>query len=81
MSRYKRAVIALALLLAPSLAAAQTSTLQGFGADESSAVLPGVAITATEINTGVQTVAVTEADGRYRLGIELISERQMTRRQ
>ena len=67
MSRYKGWLIALAIGLAPRFAAAQTATMQGVVTDESSAVLPGATVTATELNTGVQTVAVTEVDGRYRL--------------
>jgi hypothetical protein len=67
MSRYKGLMVAMAILLAPRLAAAQTATMQGIVTDESSAVLPGATVTATELNTGVQTVAVTELDGRYRL--------------
>jgi hypothetical protein len=66
MLRYKAWLVALAILLAPTIAAAQTATLQGTVADESSAMLPGTTVDATEINTGVVTTAVTETDGRYR---------------
>ena len=67
MPRYIRLLIACALLLLPPhLAAQQNATVQGIVVDESQAVLPGSTVTATEINTGVQSLAVAEADGRYR---------------
>ena len=56
-----------ALLLSATLAAQQNATMQGTVIDESKGVMPGVVVTATEISTGRQSVAVTEADGRYRL--------------
>jgi hypothetical protein len=59
-------MIVCALMLAPNVAAQQNATVQGIVADESQGVLPGSTVTATEISTGVQTVAVVEADGRYR---------------
>ena len=40
--------------------------MQGTVVDESQGVLPGATVTATEINTGRQSLAVTAADGRYR---------------
>ena len=58
-------LIAFTLLLAPNLAAQQNATVQGTIADESQGVLPGATVTATEISNGVQTVAITAADGRY----------------
>src|ERR1700712_1038145 len=67
MSRYIRLLIACALLLLPPhLAAQQNATVQGIVVDESQAVLPGSTVTATETSTGVQSLAVAEADGRYR---------------
>ena len=67
MPRYIRLLIACALLLLPPhLAAQQNATVQGIVVDESQAVLPGSTVTATEISTGIQSVAVVEADGRYR---------------
>jgi hypothetical protein len=56
-----------ALMLSVTLAAQQNATVQGTVIDESKGVMPGVTVTATEISTGRQSVAVTEADGRYRL--------------
>jgi hypothetical protein len=56
-----------ALLLSVPLAAQQNATVQGTVVDESKAVMPGVTVTATEISTGRQSMAVTEVDGRYRI--------------
>ena len=51
---------------APNISAQQNATVLGIVADESQGVLPGSTVTATELSTGVQSVAVVEADGRYR---------------
>jgi hypothetical protein len=59
-------LIAFTLLLPASLAAQQNATVQGIVADESQGMLPGATVTTTEISTGVQSVAVTMGDGRYR---------------
>jgi hypothetical protein len=56
-----------ALLLSATLVAQQNATVQGTVVDESKGVMPGVVVTASEISTGRQSLAVTEADGRYRL--------------
>jgi hypothetical protein len=66
MFRHLRSLIAFALLLSPSLAAQQNATVQGTVVDESQAVMPGTTVTATEVSTGTQKVAVAEGDGRYR---------------
>jgi hypothetical protein len=66
MLRYIGWLIAFTLLLPLSLAAQQNATVQGIVVDDSQGVLPGATVTATEVSTGIQTVAVTEADGRYR---------------
>ena len=68
MFRHLRSLIAFGLLLcAVSARAQQNASVQGTVADESQAVLPGATVTATEVSTGAQIVAVAEADGRYRL--------------
>ena len=64
--RWLITLVAFALLLPLGLAAQQNATVQGTVVDESQAAIPGVTVTVTEISTGVQTVAVAEADGRYR---------------
>jgi hypothetical protein len=58
--------MALMAWLPASLAAQQTATLSGTVTDSSGGVLPGVNVTATEMNTGRQLTAVTEARGQYR---------------
>ena len=67
MHRHLARLITLALLLSTRLVAQQNATVQGTVLDESRSVLPGVTVTATEINTGYQAIAVTLEDGRYRL--------------
>ena len=52
-----------ALLLAQS----STATVHGVVTDESKSVLPGVTVTATEVETGRKQVSVTEARGDYQL--------------
>jgi hypothetical protein len=66
MPRYLGWSIAFTLLLAPSLAAQQNATVQGTVVDEQLGVLPGATVTAIEISTGHQSLAVTTEDGRYR---------------
>ena len=67
MRRFTGWLIAFALLLPLSLAAQQNATVQGTVVDESQGVLPGATVTATEISTGLQSLAVTTESGRYRL--------------
>ena len=67
MHRHIARLLALALLFATPLVAQQNATVQGTVLDESRGVLPGVTVTATEINTGRQSIVVTLEDGRYRL--------------
>src|SRR6266850_1330209 len=58
---------ALALLLTTASASAQLSTaeLSGRVTDSSGAVLPGVTVTMTQIDTGATRTAVTDGDGAY----------------
>jgi carboxypeptidase family protein len=62
-------LVTLALLLLPASAMAQvsTSTVNGTITDESKSVLPGVTVTATNVQTGRQYVAVSDDRGVYRL--------------
>ena len=55
------------LTLAPARASAQTTTgrITGTVVDASGGVLPGVAVTATETNTGIAHTAMTDARGTY----------------
>jgi hypothetical protein len=69
--RAKRGVVCTATfalgLVAVSGFAQQNATLSGTIVDESRAVLPGATITVTEIESGRQTVAVTNEKGEYRI--------------
>src|SRR5947207_10266482 len=47
--------------------AQQNAILNGSVADESNSVLPGVTITATELDSGRQTVSISDGNGEYRL--------------
>jgi hypothetical protein len=62
-------VLTLAFACAPALASAQATTgsISGTVTDESSAILPGVTITVTNIDTGVVRAQVTDTRGRYRV--------------
>jgi hypothetical protein len=60
-------VAALILLLTSAAAPAQTSTAEVSGkvTDESGAVLPGVTVTVTQIDTGFTRTVVTDGSGTY----------------
>src|SRR5258706_8407988 len=45
----------------------QDASVIGSVTDDTKSVLPGATITATGLETGVQTVAVTDGSGQYRL--------------
>jgi hypothetical protein len=60
------AALAVVVLLAASVSA-QEASIVGTVSDESKAVLPGVTVTATNLETNAQTVAVTDERGEYRL--------------
>src|SRR5262245_61182535 len=57
----------LALCLAASSAHAQDASVIGSVADETKSVLPGATVTATNLETGRQSSAVTDERGAYRL--------------
>ncbi|MBI4475566.1 MAG: TonB-dependent receptor, partial [Acidobacteria bacterium] len=67
MLRYLAPVLALVLWLPTTVSAQQLATVQGTVVDESQGVLPGVTVTAIEINTGRQTAVITNDRGRYQL--------------
>src|SRR4029434_7988207 len=64
-----RALILIAVLLAPSLAFAQEATLSGTVTDSTGGVLPGVTITAVHEASGNTFVAVTDERGAFRLPV------------
>ncbi len=55
------------IALLGTVAFAQEASVVGTVADESKAVLPGVTVTATNVETGGLSVAVTDERGEYRL--------------
>jgi hypothetical protein len=55
------------LLGFPVLALAQEATIVGAVTDESKAVMPGATVTAIEVSTGRQHLAVTDERGEYRM--------------
>ena len=57
----------LMLLFTATFARAQEATIIGTITDETKAVLPGVTVTATNLETGGQSVAATGQNGEYRL--------------
>ena len=60
-------VVAGVLALVPGLAAAQTTgSISGTVVDASKAVVPGVTLTVTNLNTGLERVHVSDEQGRYR---------------
>lgn len=67
--RVKVLVLTLAFACAPALVSAQATTgsISGTVTDESSAILPGVTITVTNVETGVVRTQVSDARGRYRV--------------
>jgi hypothetical protein len=65
--RLRSSAVALLVLLIPALAAAQfdTATVLGRITDPTGGVVPGATVTLTNISTGIQAVAVTDASGGY----------------
>ena len=55
-------------LAAPAAAQGERGVIGGTVADAQGGVLPGVTVTARNINTGFTQTSVTEADGKYRFG-------------
>src|SRR5229473_3340919 len=64
LSRVICATMAMMLMCTGAFAQA-TATINGRIVDQADAVLPGVTITATNVNTGIARVAVTNAEGVY----------------
>ena len=60
-------ILSLTLLLASSTAYAQNAQVSGILKDQTGGVLPGVTITAKNVETGLTRTAVTEATGEYRV--------------
>ena len=60
-------VVTGSILLVPWVAHAQDASLSGVVTDSTDAVLPGATVTATHVETGTTFVAVSEANGSYRI--------------
>ncbi|MGH9143231.1 MAG: TonB-dependent receptor [Vicinamibacterales bacterium] len=71
--------LALAAVLVPAIAAAQTVTVSGSVQDSSGGVLSGVAIDATVAGLSVAT-AVTDPDGRYSIALAANTQHQLRAR-
>lgn len=68
MRSHRVLLLALGIFLALSTSAfAQDATVIGTVADETKALLPGATVMATNLETGVQSVAVSDSTGAYRL--------------
>src|SRR5689334_25058669 len=70
MKLYKLGLWVMTLIVLCTISAlAQTSagTLSGVVQDESGAVIPGVNVTITNVDTGIGRSALTDAGGRYRM--------------
>src|SRR5215472_15323286 len=66
--RFHRVLVALGFLFTFAASSfAQEASVIGTVADETKALLPGATVTATNIETGGQSVAITDAAGAYRL--------------
>src|SRR5678809_893902 len=59
------AVVYLAVSSVSSFAQTSNASVSGFAQDASQAVIPGVAITATNVQTGVVTRTITNETGTY----------------
>jgi hypothetical protein len=59
--------LSLSVTFPSALAFAQEASVIGTVTDDTRAVLPGATVTATGLETGVQTVGVADANGQYRL--------------
>jgi len=70
MRRMKTSMLLLALLMTPLVAPAagaqfDTATVVGTVRDDSNAVVPGATITLTNLDTGIGTTRITDANGTY----------------
>ncbi len=61
------AIVFAIVCLTASIAAAQQATVAGIVTDSTPLALPGVTVTATNVETGASSTAVTDSRGEYRL--------------
>ena len=60
-----------AILMLPATGFSQDATLSGTITDSTSAVIPGVTVTATHVESGNKFVAVTDERGNFRLAVRV----------
>ena len=60
-------LVALAFISPPAMAQTTNGVISGIVADAQGGVLPGVTVTARNVDTGATRNSTTEADGRFRL--------------
>jgi hypothetical protein len=76
LNRHSLQVLAFAILLAwPGMARAQEATITGTITDSTGGVLPGATVTAINEDSGNTFVAVSDAEGRFRLPLRIGSYR------
>ncbi|MBZ5556507.1 MAG: TonB-dependent receptor [Acidobacteriia bacterium] len=63
-------VLSLCIFCLGASAYAQDASLIGTITDDTKAVLPGATVTAVNLETGVQTVAISDARGEYRMRLQ-----------
>ena len=67
MSRLFSVLLVLSVSLAPAWAQVTTGAVLGTVQDSTGAILPGVEVTATNLNTGITRTAIAGDEGSYRL--------------
>ena len=67
MSRLFSALLVLSISLAPAWAQVRSGAVQGTIQDSTGAVLPGVEVTATNVDTGITRTVVSDDTGSYRI--------------
>ena len=60
-------MVAMVTIGATGALAQTTGTIFGTVADESKALIPGVTVTVTNVDTGLTRTATTDAEGRYQV--------------
>src|ERR1051325_7823487 len=60
-------LVALAFIATPAMAQTTNGVIAGIVSDAQGGVLPGVTVTARNVDTGAMRNITTEADGRFRL--------------
>jgi Carboxypeptidase regulatory-like domain/TonB dependent receptor len=72
------AVVALILTAQPAISQSGAATLTGLIVDDSGGALPGATVTATNLATGVPSVAITNESGSYTIAALLVGSYSVT---